>query len=213
MRFAAWLDPWLYRRPFTGRSATRYSHLERPGFGDLDHRLCAAWRPDLASARHVADIGAGPGTVGRALRAAFPGMEVVDVEPSGDFAVETGAPPRIRARAEALPLASATMDAAVSVSAIRHVADRVRALAELRRVVRPGGVAFIIELDPDAPAPRVRAHAERLGSPLLRVAFAPLVLRTAPPAEAIARAARAAGWREISRRDDPVQPVYELRLA
>ena len=150
--------------------------------------------------------------MGRALRAAFPGIQVIDVEPSGDFAPDPGTARRVRARAEALPLASASLDAAVSVSAIRHVADRARALAELRRVVRPGGVAFIVELDPEASPARVRAHAERLGSSLLRAAFAPLVVRTAPPAATIARAARAAGWRDVIRRDDPVQPVYELRL-
>lgn len=212
MRLAAWLDPWLYRRPFTGRSARRYSGQERPGFGDLDDRLCAAWRPDLAAARHVVDIGAGPGTVGRALRAAFPEMRVIDVEPSRDFTPADTRAERLHARAEALPLATASMDAAVSVSSIRHVTDRVRALAELRRVVRPGGVAFVVELDPDASTARVRAHAERLGSPLLRVAFSPLVVRTAPTADSIARDARAAGWRDIRRRDDAVQPVYELRL-
>jgi ubiquinone/menaquinone biosynthesis C-methylase UbiE len=201
----------LYRRPFTGRSARRYAGLERPGFGDLDERLCEAWRPDLASARRVVDIGSGPGTVGCALRAAFPGLAVLEVEPSRDFVVR--AVPRVRALAEALPFATASMDAAVSVSSIRHVADRGRTLAELRRVVRPGGVAFVVELDPEAPPRRIQAHADRLGSRVLRTVFSPLVVRTAPPARVIEAAARAAGWREIARRDDPVQPVYELRLA
>lgn len=209
MRLAAWLDPWLYRRPFTGRSARRYAGVERPGFGDLDQRLCAAWRPDLATARRVIDIGAGPGTVGCALRAGFPGLQVIEIEPSRDF----GRSGRVCALAEALPIASATVDAGVSVSSIRHVADRVRTLAELRRVIRPGGVAFIVELDPEAPVRRVRAHADRLGSPLLRLAFGPLVLRTAPTPDVIAGAARDAGWHTITRRDDPEQPVYELRLS
>ncbi len=215
VRWAAWLDPWLYRRPFTGRSARRYAAVERPGFGDLDARLCAAWRADLAAARIVVDVGAGPGTVGRALVAAFPGLAVIEIEPSPDY------PPRpagrdhrrVRAVAEALPLATASVDAAVSVSAIRHVADRIRTLAELRRVVRPGGVAFVVELDPDAAPARVQAHARAVRSRLLGTLFGPLVVATAPPAAVIADAARAAGWNQVDRRDDPVQPVYELRLS
>lgn len=217
MRWASWLDPWLYRRPFTGRSAHRYAALERPGFGDLDQRLCRAWRADLAGARRVLDLGAGPGTVGRSLCRWFPEVQVIEIEPSPDFAPATraggGRTTRLRARAEALPLAASSVDAAVSVSAIRHVADRVGALAELRRVVRPGGVALVVELDPEAPAARVAAHARGVRSWVLGAMFGPLVVATAPRAAVIAAAARAAGWHDVTRRDDDVQPVYELRLA
>lgn len=224
VRWASWLDPWLYRRPFTGRSAHRYSHVERPGFGDLDRRLCSAWQLDLAGARRVLDLGAGPGTVGRSLIAHFPAVQVIEIEPSPDFVtapraagalrLRSGRPvERIRARAEALPLATGSIDAAVSVSAIRHVADRARALAELRRVIRPGGVALIVELDPEAPPSRVAAHARGVRSWVLGAMFGPLVVATAPTARVIADAARSAGWRDVARRDDDVQPVYELRLS
>ena len=219
VRWASWLDPWLYRRPFTGRSAHRYTHVERPGFGDLDRRLCSAWQLDLAGARRVLDLGAGPGTVGRSLIAHFPGVQVIEIEPSADFvtapraAGERDDTVRIRARAEALPLATGSIDAAVSVSAIRHVADRARALAELRRVIRPGGVALIVELDPEASAARVAAHARGVRSWVMGAMFGPLVVATAPTARVIADAARSAGWRDVARRDDDVQPVYELRLS
>ena len=217
VRWASWLDPWLYRRPFTGRTAHRYTHVERPGFGDLDRRLCSAWQLDLAGARRVLDLGAGPGTVGRSLIAHFPGVQVIEIEPSPDFATAPRAPGddtvRLRARAEALPLATGSIDAAVSVSAIRHVADRARALAELRRVIRPGGVALIVELDPEAPAARVAAHARGVRSWVMGAMFGPLVVATAPTARVIADAARSAGWRDVARRNDDVQPVYELRLS
>jgi ubiquinone/menaquinone biosynthesis C-methylase UbiE len=219
VRWAALLDPWLYRRPFTGGSARRYARLERPGFGDLDRRLCEAWRADLAASRAVVDLGAGPGTLAPALCAAFPDLDVIEIEPSADFerAAAVAGPAarirRVRALAEALPLATACVDGAVSVSAIRHVADRVRALAELRRVIRPGGFARLIELDPEAPPLRVRTHARAVRSRLLAVLFGPLVVATAPSAGDVARAARAAGWRQVERRDDPEQPVYELRLS
>jgi ubiquinone/menaquinone biosynthesis C-methylase UbiE len=45
----------------------------------------------------------------------------------------------VRARAEALPFASATFDRLFSVDVIHHVADRGAYFREARRVLRPGG--------------------------------------------------------------------------
>ena len=211
----AWLDPWLYRHPFEGPSAARYARAERPAFGDLDDRLCEHARGDLAGARVLLDVGAGPGTFVATAAARFPALRVLAVEPSRDFVrmLARGPATPLRACAEALPVPDASIDVAFSVSSIRHVGDRAAALAELRRVVRPGGAAWIVELDPAADRARIHAHASRLGSPVLRAAFAPLVVRTAPPAATIARIARTAGWNEIAIDDDPVQPVYRMRLA
>jgi ubiquinone/menaquinone biosynthesis C-methylase UbiE len=200
----SWLDR-LYRRPFEGRSARSYTRLERPAFEAIDDRLIAQLAPRLATARRVVDLGAGPGTLTAAIRARFPAVHVVAVEPSRDFAGAS-----VHARGEALPLADASADLAICLSSIRHVRDRAATLAELRRVVRPGGTLVVVELDPDAGADRAANHARRLGSWLLRAVFAPLVLRTAPPSGAIAALAVAAGWRLVDRRIDAIQPVYVL---
>ncbi len=209
-----WLDSWLYRHPFEGASALRYARRERPAFGDLDERLLDALAPELAAARRALDVGAGPGTTAAALRARHPHLDVIAVEPGRELAAALPARGAlaVRARGEQLPLATAAVDVAVCVSAIRHVRDRAAALAELRRVVRPGGVALVVELDPQADRRRARAHAGALGSPVLRAAFTPLVLRTAPRAGDVAALARAAGWR-VALAADPVQPVYVMRLA
>ena len=118
-----------------------------------------------------------------------------------------------QASATALPLADASVDVAICLSSIRHVRDRTTALRELRRVVRPGGTCWIVELDPAASAGRIANHADRLGSALLRAAFGPLVVRTAPRAATIEGWAISAGWSRRALRDDPVQPVYILELA
>ena len=207
---SGWLDGWLYRHPFTGGSARRYTTLERPGFGDLDQRLIARWAGDLAGARLVLDVGAGPGTLAARLRATRPELRVIEIEPSPDFRATPG---RLRARAEALPLLDASIDVAVCLSSIRHVGDRAATLAELRRVVRPGGVAHLIELDPAASRARIANHARAVRSRLLGAAFGPLVVATAPTAAEIAALARGAGWASVDQVDDPVQPVYDLRLA
>jgi ubiquinone/menaquinone biosynthesis C-methylase UbiE len=202
------VDRWLYRRPFEGASARRYAAQERPAFGDLDERLIAQW-PALASARRLLDVGAGPAVFAARLRARHPHVRVACVEPSRDLAHA----PAVRAMAEALPFADASFDLALCLSSIRHVRDRARSLAELRRVVRDGGALWIVELDPAADRARCANHAARLGSRALRIAFRPLVVRTAPAADEIARDARSAGWRVEAPSADPVQPVYILRCA
>jgi ubiquinone/menaquinone biosynthesis C-methylase UbiE len=215
-----WLDR-LYRHPFEGASARRYARLERPAFEAIDDRLIDHLAPRLATARRVVDLGAGPGTLTAALRARYPALHVVAVEPSRDFRRDAPARPpgtpapatspgEVCARGEALPLADATADLAICLSSIRHVRDRATALAELRRVVRPGGGLVIVELDPGASADRAANHARRLGGRVLRAVFAPLVLRTAPPRDAIAALAVAAGWRQVDGWLDPIQPVYVL---
>jgi ubiquinone/menaquinone biosynthesis C-methylase UbiE len=49
-----------------------------------------------------------------------------------------------------LPYADGTFDAAVSVQVYEYVADMPRALTELRRVLRPGGRALIVDTDWDS---------------------------------------------------------------
>ena len=192
------LDRLLYRTPFEGGNARRYVRDARPAFGDLDQRLL----DQLAPAGVLLDLGSGPGTFAAAARAR--GLTVIAIEPSAAFA------PTVRARGEQLPLADRSIDLAICLSSIRHVQDRARTLRELRRVVRDRLV--IVELDPTASRARIANHARGLRSRVLRVAFGPLVCRTAPTAETISRLAAHAGWRQTALRADPVQPVYILEL-
>jgi ubiquinone/menaquinone biosynthesis C-methylase UbiE len=207
---AAWLDRVLYRHPFEGSSARRYASAERPAFGDLDDRILDGL--GLAGARRLLDLGSGPGTFAARAAARHPGLGVLAVDPSRAFSRPRPGVTVLRAAGEALPIADAAVDVAVCVSSIRHVADRAATLQELRRVVRPGGTLWIVELDPAADARRIAAHADALGSRLLRRAFGPLVVRTAPAAATIEALAVSAGWRLRARRADPVQPVYVLEL-
>ena len=199
------LDRLLYRHPFEGQSARRYERDERPAFGDLDDRLVD--KLAFTGTEHLLDLGCGPGTFGRVAAARHPGLHVVCVDPSRDFA----RPGVVRATGEALPLADRSVDIAICLSSIRHVRDRTQTLRELRRVVRER--AWIVELDPAADDKRTRAHADKLASPLLRRVFGALVLRTAPPAQLVVDNARTAGFTLRSLCADPVQPVYIMELA
>jgi len=92
------------------------------------------------------DVGCGPGTVTASLgRAAGPdGLALgVDIsEPMLARAVRAEAGPQIgflRADAQRLPLRDETVDAVVSIAVLQLVPDPAAALAELARVLRPGG--------------------------------------------------------------------------
>lgn len=198
------LDRLLYRTPFEGASARRYARDERPAFGDLDARLLDQLA--LTGTERLLDLGCGPGTFARAAAARHPRLIVVAIDPSRDFA----RPGVIRASGEALPLANRSIDVAICLSSIRHVRDRARTFRELRRVVTQR--VLIVELDPTASRERLHAHADHLKTPLLRRAFGPLVLRTAPHASVIATLAQREGFTVRNTNADPVQPVYIMEL-
>lgn len=235
-RAMAALDRVLFRHPFEGRSAEIYRTRERPAFCDFDDRLITRIADQLGRAERLLEVGAGPATFALAAKRRFPSLQVVAVEPSGALAkaaheAATTAPDAraptssranarpaarsisvVRGVAEALPLADASISVAVCLSSIRHVADRRRAFAELRRVLVPGGSLVIAELDPDASAERIAYHADRLGARWLRAAFGPLVVRTAPPWQSIVRTAAHAGFELVRHAGDPQQPLYLLDL-
>jgi len=115
--------------------------------------------PHLKLGMNVVDCGCGPGsiTIGVADIVAPGQVTGVDIEPrqleaARALALERGVG-NVRfepGSVYALPFPDATFDAAVAHFVIEHVNDPVRALRELRRVLKPGGFAAI--KDPFYPA-------------------------------------------------------------
>jgi len=86
-------------------------------------------------------------------------------------------PLAVQAGGEDLPFADASFDAAVLADVIEHIPDRRRTVAELARVLRPGGLAVIVTPDRavhatiervDAVAARALRGARRVVRTLLR---------------------------------------------
>ncbi|MFC7616760.1 class I SAM-dependent methyltransferase [Actinokineospora soli] len=105
---------------------TTYTATRRP-----DPRVAARVAAALGDAASVVDVGAGTGSY-------EPPTTVLAVEPSPTMIAQRppGAAPAVRGVAEALPLADASVDAALAVLTLHHWTDVDAGLAELRRVAR-----------------------------------------------------------------------------
>jgi predicted TPR repeat methyltransferase len=101
--------------------------------------------------KDVVDVGCGGGALVRALSglgARVVGVEISEEQLAPAIAGDDGARARyVVGRAQHLPLGDATADLVVFMRSLHHVpvADMDRALAEARRVVRPGGIAYVVE--------------------------------------------------------------------
>ena len=112
--------------------------------------LLRALAPDGADRRkRVLELGAGTGHVMLQLasRCATFG---VDISAAAVQRAREVAPTAtlVRARGEALPFATATFDGAIARHVLEHVPDPRQAVAELRRVLRPGAVLLAIMPNP-----------------------------------------------------------------
>jgi demethylmenaquinone methyltransferase / 2-methoxy-6-polyprenyl-1,4-benzoquinol methylase len=148
--------------------AGRYDLLNTVLSAGLDRRWRAAAIATLrlSGSERVLDVCAGTADVSIGAAAALPGARrVVGVDFAGAMLAKghakigaAGLSPRVqlvRGDAMVLPVASASVDAATVAFGIRNVQGTAAALAELHRVLRPGGRLAILEFGlPQAPGLR-----------------------------------------------------------
>jgi SAM-dependent methyltransferase len=110
-----------------------------------DERIAAAVSAALGDARTVVNVGAGTGSYEPADRC------VIAVEPSAEMIAQRppGSAPAIFGSADALPLATNTVDAAMAMLTLHHWSDWRSGLAEMRRVARTRIVLFTWDRDAD----------------------------------------------------------------
>ncbi|WP_435016459.1 class I SAM-dependent methyltransferase [Tundrisphaera sp. TA3] len=93
--------------------------------------------------RLILDLGCGKGRFAAHLR--DQGANVVGVDLSAAMLAEASGFPRARASARRLPFAAGTFDGIAAVEVLEHVGDVGPVLAEIRRVLRPGGRLAIVD--------------------------------------------------------------------
>jgi len=198
--------------------APRYDRLNRIlSFGaDRRWRHRAVTLARLGSDEVALDVGSGTGDLALSLlRASWSSSRVVGVDLAprmleialsrvGTFASRYRA---VIANAEALPFPDRSIDRVASAFTLRNLGDLPRALREMRRVLRPGGRAVLLELShPPQPLfarvyrwyfelllPRLAAL---LGGDPAAYRYLPRSLRPFPSAERLAEMLREAGFRK-----------------
>ena len=150
-----------------------HGHAHDRGFSGAARylsQLPSMWRSPVSDAvvalvqpqpgERVVDLGAGMGAA--TFIAADRGARVLAVDPTPFMRrvlkLRRLVHPRREAitvldgAAEALPLETATVDALWTVNTVHHWTDVARALAELKRVLRPGGRLVLVDEDMEDPA-------------------------------------------------------------
>ena len=163
----------------TGRSYDEFTKLARRVAGEL--------RPG----NHVLEVAPGPGYF------------CIELAKLGDFAItgldishtfveiasHKAAEARVKVdfeqgNASSMPFADDTFDFLVCRAAIKNFADPVRALQEMRRVLKPGGRGLIIDLRHEASMQSIQQEVEGMGlnavnKLLTKFAFRTLLLKSA----------------------------------
>ncbi|MFC0038727.1 class I SAM-dependent methyltransferase [Actinomadura rayongensis] len=125
------------------------SHEWRTAENSAPHLL-----PHLTPGAEVLDVGCGPGTITAGIAARVARVTGIDaaagvLERAAAHAREQGADNVAFAVGDvhALDFADDSFDVVHAHQVLQHIADPVRALAEMRRVCRPGGIVAVREAD------------------------------------------------------------------
>jgi ubiquinone/menaquinone biosynthesis C-methylase UbiE len=138
-----------------------YSHRANPGFEAAMALRTAAkegafFLPYLRPGMRVLDVGCGPGSITLGLAEAVAPGEVVgvDFQPSQVAQAQAVSAARglMNTRFEVadvyrLPFPDGSFDAVFAHVVLMHLREPIRALAEMRRVLRPGGIAGVRDSD------------------------------------------------------------------
>src|ERR1700742_2268017 len=143
----------------------RTTRKDMAEFRQLAARI-AALVPALGS---VLEVAPGPGFL--SIELAKRGLQVRAVDISKTFveiARRNAAAEGVTARfqlgnAAALPIDDASVDFVVCRAAFKNFTEPVKALAEMRRVLKPGGTALLIDMRRDVPVTEIRQYVNGLG--------------------------------------------------
>lgn len=177
---------------------------DMPEIRALAARIAAVAPP----AAEILEIAPGPGFL--SIELARRGLRVRAVDISRTFveiARRNAAQEGVAAQfdlgnAAALPLADSSVDLVVCRAAFKNFTEPVKALAEMRRVLRPGGTALLIDLRRDASVDEIRRYVDGLGVNRLNHAFMMftfrhMLLKRAYTWDDVRRMTAEAGWGHI----------------
>src|SRR5580698_9296097 len=148
-----------YYDEFAGRYEDRRDGRDPGGYHDLIDELELGFVERFGRGRDVLEVGCGTGLLLRHLAAFARSARGVDLSPGMlEKARARGLSVEVASATE-LPFPDASFDVACSFKVLPHVRDIGRALAEMARVVRPGGHVIAELYNPVS----LRGLAKRMG--------------------------------------------------
>jgi ubiquinone/menaquinone biosynthesis C-methylase UbiE len=189
----------------------RTTRKDMPEFKALASRVAAM----VPAGSTVLEVAPGPGFL--SIELARYGLRVRAVDISKTFvaiARRNAAAHGVGARFElgnaaALPVDDASVDVVVCRAAFKNFSEPVKALVEMRRILRPGGKALLIDMRRDVPVAELQRYVNGLGVSRLNRWFMMLVFRTmlirrAYSLEEIQQMTAQAGWEDVQIVSSPV---------
>lgn len=181
----------------------RTTRKDMPEFRTLAARIAGIVPP----AGTVLEVAPGPGFL--SIEMARRGLNVGAVDISTSFveiarrnATAEGVQVQFQqGNASALPVETASADFVVCRAAFKNFSEPVKALAEMRRVLRPGGTALLIDLRRDVQMSEIERYVNGLGvswvsRALVRFTFRNMLIKRAYMLDEIRRMTIEAGWSE-----------------
>ena len=102
---------------------------------------------DLRPALRLLDLGCGPGVLLRAIDASAPRVRAAGLDAGIDRLLQARAAPTpfplLRGDAQSLPFRDASFERVLAAEVLEHLPDDAAALAEIRRVLAPGGLLAV----------------------------------------------------------------------
>lgn len=173
-----------------GGIARWYAKVTRKDYAEFE-KLAARLADHLQAGASVLEVAPGPGYLAIELakfgRYSVTGLDISEtfVEIARRNAADAGVQVEFRrGNASAMPFADATFDLIVCRAAFKNFSEPVKALAEMRRVLKPGGRATIIDLRRDTPKEEIYAHVDnmhvgKLNSAFIKLSFRMMLLKRA----------------------------------
>jgi ubiquinone/menaquinone biosynthesis C-methylase UbiE len=189
-----------------GRTAYWYDRTTRKDMSEIK-ALAVRIAAEAPAGAQVLEVAPGPGFL--SIELARRGLQVRAVDISKTFveiAQRNAAAEGVNAHFElgnaaALPVEDESVDFLVCRAAFKNFTEPVKALQEMRRVLRPGGKALLIDMRRDVPLTEIKHYVNGLGVSRLNrwfmmFVFRNMLIKRAYRLEEIRRMAVEAGWAE-----------------